>query len=268
MKSKNTTYLRMALIAIVCGLTFYVVRYRQGMIDEWSFWAVNVVIRAEEKLTHPFVQWRERRLVRQAKVEQLIEEREALTNYIHEMEGELIELRTLVSLANDIRELSVFRDRCYKNNGRIVRVILKQFSSYEHFFFIDAGALDNVVRDMVVVSRNCLVGRVVEVYPHFSKIAIITDKSCNVAGYCFKTQARGIYTGENSKDRASFRYVSHMEKVKEGDMIISSGEGLIYPPGLGLGTVEAAKIEGVEYQIVVKPLIDPFALNYVILLQQ
>ncbi len=56
-----------------------------------------------------------------------------------------------------------------------------------------------------------------------------------------------------------------LESVAVNDVIISSGEGLVFPKGFALGTVVAADKGELFYDIMVKPALDFKTLQYCML---
>ncbi|HJM69140.1 MAG TPA: rod shape-determining protein MreC [Candidatus Babeliales bacterium] len=242
-------------------------RLQVGFIDKAASACLHPFFVVHNKCINPIQQryasWRESK----RELGGLIQEKEKLLLSCQNLQSENIELQAALTLSKDIKELRKFRDRCYPKTGNIVQVVVKSFAPHEHSFLIDSGESDGVREDMVAVYKNCLVGRVTQVFPTYSKVLLLTDKSCTVAGYCFKTRATGIYGGEH-EDAARFKYVNHLQKVRQGDRIISSGQGVIYPAGLGLGTVKDVQPNGVSYDITVKPLIDLSQIDYCILLQK
>ena len=150
---------------------------------------------------------------------------------------------------------------------RLTNIIFKQFSD-EHFFLIDLGKHKDIVVNMAVVYKNCLVGKVVEVYPFYSKVLLITDPMCKVASYCSKTGAAGIYQGTRKLDFGSLTHVDHLAKLKVDDQLFSSGEGLIFPRGFCIGEIDTFRDTGVHYEVTVKLLVDLTKLSYCYVLQK
>jgi len=62
------------------------------------------------------------------------------------------------------------------------------------------------------------------------------------------------------------RYVSHLEDVKMDDMLLSTGDGLIFPNGFALGKITKIEQGGLFYDIEVKPSLDFHTLRYCTLL--
>lgn len=176
--------------------------------------------------------------------------------------AENIYLHAELSYFQNTKELREFKTRFEEQNARIVRVLARTFSDQAHFFLIDAGSQKGVEKDMVVVYKNNLVGRVTDVYPWYSKVCLVTDRLCKVAAYCVDSKARGIHEGANRDDSATLSYVSHLAEVKENELVLSSGEGLVFPEGFALGMVASSSVEGLYNHVTVKPMCDLRNIDY------
>jgi rod shape-determining protein MreC len=207
--------------------------------------------------------WAQKRTVQEleTRVAQLEQQKDDLT-------AQLIQLQASVGYAHDSKELVEFRQRYASSYATIAQVIIKHISDQEHSFLIGAGSYKGVQKDMVAVYKNHLIGRVVQVYPLYSKVLLITDRSCKVASYCVQTGATGIYTGCNQPGKSALHHVSHLMAVKEGDMVLSSGEGLIFPRGFALGTIKTAVVNGLLYDVTCEPLLDVRTLKYCYVVQK
>lgn len=192
---------------------------------------------------------------------QLKQERDSLL-------AESVALRATLNYSEHVHELFNFQQRYALENAVITQILLKHFSATEHYFLVDKGSIAGIVPDMVAVVHNNLVGRVAAVYPFYSKIVLVTDTSCKVAAYCSNTKSLGIYEGTNKQHEGVLSHVSHLQTMQEGDLILSSGDGLIFPQGFALGTVKKATVNDIYYQVEVTPLIDVAQLSYCFLLQK
>ncbi len=179
-----------------------------------------------------------------------------------------IELNGVNEYTDAIVEILNFKKKYATSEACLAQIIMKQFTSYEQSFLVDCGSLHGVTQDMVAVYKNCLVGRIVQVYPAYSKVILITDNSCKVAVYCRQSKAHGIHEGCHMLTTTLLQFVSHLHQLKENDLIISSGEGLIFPQGFGLGHLESYTIDGLYYKISVKPLLNFSELDYCYLIKK
>lgn len=191
----------------------------------------------------------------------LYQELSALQDTHAQLEQAYAQLQAQISYLKGIKEIRAFSKR-FNQTGKIAHVLARTFSQDGHFFLIDAGERDKITKDMIVLYNNALVGKVVEVYPWHSKVCLITDTQCKVGAYCAPTRACGIHEGCNTDDETQLRYVDHLSVIKEGDLVLSSGEGLIFPEGFTLGKVSCVAPDGLYKRVSVTPECDLKQIEY------
>jgi rod shape-determining protein MreC len=181
--------------------------------------------------------------------------------------NELIALRAERHLYEGTKELAVFMER-YSIAGHKAHIMTKNIDENSHFYLVNAGAKAGITKDMVAVYQHHLVGRVVEVYNWYSKVLLITDEKSKIAGYTSKTHAPGIAQGYNQATRCSFTYVSHLYQILDHDLVISSGQGEVYPQGFCLGKIVLHNIKEKElyHHIDIQPIINLRSLSYVLII--
>jgi rod shape-determining protein MreC len=132
---------------------------------------------------------------------------------------------------------------------------------------INKGSYNNLRKDVAIVTHQGLVGRTIEVAPHYATVLLITDRRSAVDALVQRTRARGIVVGK-SRRLCELRYVDFHEDIRVGDTIVSSGLGEVYPKGLLIGTVTAVRQEayGFFHEVEVKPAVDLARLEEVLVL--
>ena len=216
----------------------------------------------QKYISQPIKQWRLRGQTHAelyALSERLLQER-------NELLKKTIEYKSARNYVADSAECLEFKKRYASENAFVAQVLLKNLSDQGHYLYLDAGENRAIQKDMVVVYDNSLVGRVSEVYPHYSKVLLVTDKECHVAASCSETGARGIHSGLNSTTETVLEFVSHLDVLHEGDLLLSHGEGLIFPRGFALGKVKSYELQGVQYRVTIEPLIDLNKLTHCLIL--
>lgn len=184
-----------------------------------------------------------------------------------DLQKEVIELRALLDYKECTKDMREFLARYSPETSLVAQVLLKQFGA-SHFYLIDAGSKRGVSKDMIAVFKDCLLGRVVEVYPWYSKVLLITDPGCKVAVVCSQTGAKAIHEGAKQLDVTQLTYVGVLDELKEGDMVLSSGEGMIFPKGFGLGRIKDIEHDGYTPRVAVTPLVDLKTIDYCCLIEQ
>jgi rod shape-determining protein MreC len=126
-------------------------------------------------------------------------------------------------------------------------VIGRDPSNWYESIVINKGAASGAAVDMPVVTAQGLVGKIVEVSPHSSKVLLIIDKNSRVGAMVQSSRDYGVLEGTSS-GVCKLNYLSRNAVVNISDDVVSSGLGAVYPKGLMVGKI-------------VKVGIDDFSLN-------
>lgn len=259
---KNSIAVSILFIISAFFLCRYCSFFGASTVGAVSSCFVYPVLRIQQSLIEPMQQWVGNR-VRFAELQQKYV---ALADERAQLMAENIALKSGNHYMRSISELLTFKKRYEKTGEHVVQVLARHLSADNQFFLVNAGSRHGVQKDMVALYGNCLIGRVAHVYPWYCKVYLITDQQCKVAAVCVKTGATGIHEGLNSELQTALSHVSHLEKIEVGDTLISSGEGLVFPQGFGLGTIVAAERGDLVYTITIKPLLDFNTVRYCTLL--
>jgi len=163
------------------------------------------------------------------------------------------------------KELHAFNRR-FNMQGRVTKILAKSLTDNDQFFLIDAGFKDAVQKDTVVLYNNAVVGKVVEVFPLHSKVCLITDAQCKMGAYAAPARAQGIHEGCNQIGQTQLKFVDHLSQINEGDIVLTSGKGLLFPEGYTLGTVSKVAPDGLYKQVTLAPACDFERMEYCMLL--
>ena len=249
-------------ITLVIFLIQRALFFSPGALEYYSSYVVYPILVLQLQVSTPVKSYFEKKRSIQELEQKLLDvqqERETLL-------AQNIELQGMISFAQDTQELVEFKQGYNGTPAILSQVLVKNLSEQSQFFLIDKGAQAGVCKDMVVVYKDCLIGKVTDVYPHYSKVLLVTDKECHVAASCSETGARGIHSGLNSSTGTVLEFVSHLDTLKEGDLLISYGEGLIFPRGFALGRVKSFELDGVQHRVTIEPLLDLNKLTHCLVL--
>lgn len=128
---------------------------------------------------------------------------------------------------------------------------------------LDKGSRAGVARDDGVLAGGGVVGRVVEVGPFTSKIALITDFESKIPAVVARGRFWGIAAGNDTSVR--LEYVSQDAPIRVGDKVVT-GEARSFHSGALIGTIEKVEHGNASlYQTaVVKPAVDLDSLERVV----
>lgn len=138
------------------------------------------------------------------------------------------------------------------------RVIAVTGGPFVRSILINAGADQGVRKGLAVVDANGLVGQTVEVGDRASRILLLTDFNSRVPARVARSKDNGILIGRNEK-LVDLEFLPVNRDVLAGDLVLTSGDGGLFPPGLLVGTVSMVT----ERKVRVRPVADLQSLEFV-----
>ena len=142
------------------------------------------------------------------------------------------------------------------------RAVLESRGPFANTRLVDVGAEKAVKVGNPVMSDRGLVGRVVGVTNGASRVLLLTDVASRTPVLIDRTDARAILLGDGGAN-PRLAFMRGQNPVKEGDQILTSGDGGVFPRGLPVG--QAAK--GVDGQWRVRLDSDLTAIDFVRILE-
>jgi rod shape-determining protein MreC len=204
---------------------------------------------------------------RKASYEHLHQKYIAVKNAYLDALTENIQLKALLHYDQMSKDLRDFQERYQLPHMTLAKILVKNITDDEHYFLVNKGINDGISKDMIALYKFQLIGKVSEVYSNYSKVLLITDQMCKVAAFAHQTKAQGIVHGQNIINRCSMNYVSHLFKVVDHDLVLSSGQGLVFPEGFCLGKIVSHELKekSLYHEIELEPLVNLQALEFCML---
>lgn len=122
---------------------------------------------------------------------------------------------------------------------------------------LDVGASDGIRRNMPVVTERGLVGRVLEVYPNACRVLLIVDARSSVNAMIQRNRVTGLVEGRPG-GKLVMTHIPHNSSVAEGDVVITSGLGGMFPKALIIGQVSKVIRDevGLYQEAEIQPTVD------------
>ncbi len=259
MKKISARYIAVYCVCILAfGLLLrsYIVR-SPGLAEKMASYAVYPFIRSYGYVVTPLCQW-------QAKKRTMRD----LEEHISQLQGDRdAYLEEVLRLRAQLDQGAVYRDATddkaiARATVAVAQIITRHCSPQAHYFIIDAGTQKQVKPGMVVTYKRVLLGRITESYPWYSKVIALTDQHCRVTTISSETKTLGIHEGMCDHSLTKLKFVSHLQPIKIGETLVSSGEGLVFPRGLGVGVIVSCSQQELYHDIEVKPLLDMRTVSY------
>jgi len=194
------------------------------------------------------------------------EENKNLKNKINEFKATLILYQEGYLEAQRLRKLLSLTDD-YHYHFVSARVIGREQAALSKTILINKGTTHGLKTGMPVIAPPGLIGRLVDVSWHASKVLLFIDENSNVDAIVQRTRMQGIISGAGPRGLI-LKYISKTQDVKEGDVIVSSGMGGVFPKGMLIGQVSHVDRQDASLflKINVAPFVDFSKLEEILIL--
>ena len=182
------------------------------------------------------------------------EENKNLKKKINELKSVIISYQEGYLEAQRLKKLLSLTDD-YNYNFIPARVIGREQAALSKTILINKGTVQGLKAGMPVVVPPGLIGRLVNVSWHASKVLLFIDENSNIDAIVQRTRMQGIISGAGSRGLI-LKYISKTQDVQEGDVIVSSGMGGVFPKGLLIGQV--SHVDRLEASLFLKINVAPF----------
>ena len=129
------------------------------------------------------------------------------------------------------------------NSVLVTEVIGVSANPQRHTLSIDRGTDDGVFVGQPLLDAEGLMGQVIAVHKTHSSALLITDSSHALPVQVLRNGVRSIAEGTSDYNLLNLKFVSPTADIKEGDKLVSSGLGGLYPAGYPVGTVVSIEQE-------------------------
>ncbi len=124
-------------------------------------------------------------------------------------------------------------------------VIGRDSNNFLRSIIINKGATEGLAPGMAVVTERGLVGRITAVSPSSAKVMLLTDPASAVNARLQTSRADGIVEGQLTPS-LRMRFIPQEETVLPGEVVLTSGLGGNFPPGLVIGQVVSVEQRDVD----------------------
>jgi len=187
-------------------------------------------------------------------------ENEQLKKKISRLEARLRDQEELAQENKRLKRLLRWQQQEGRQYASVVAsVIARDPGNWFGTLVINKGREDGIKPNMTVVTPTGLVGRITNVSGNTAEVLLITDPRSGVGALLQKTRAPGIVEGIASG--SAYLRMNHIPgnlMVTEGETVVTSGQGSIFPKGIAIGAVVDVDKEtsGLFKVATIKPYVD------------
>ena len=183
----------------------------------------------------------------------IISENEALRKRLADLEGQNQRL-TRYRLENaELRQL-LKMPKLPGGKEVAADIVSLDATDYARRVILNAGSRRGVRPKDVVYTAHGVVGHVITVSPFSCVVLLLTDRKSGAGAMTSRTMAKGVVKGTGDPI-CKMEYVDFHADVREGDLVVTSGDSTIFPRGLVIGRV--LKVEKNKTYSSMNAYIDP-----------
>lgn len=185
-----------------------------------------------------------------------------LREELESAERELVEAQAAAIEAARLRQLLGVAASA-QDEVAVTRVVGSSFDSPRRLATLSAGSSSGVERGQPVRGPDGLIGRVVETGRWASRVLLISDGASNVPVRSIRdgTPALAVGRGDGTIDLRTLEVGEN--PFRPGDVLVTSGTGGIFPPGIPVARVVRIEGDGA----VARPVADPARSDYALVLR-
>lgn len=168
----------------------------------------------------------------------LREENNKLKEENAKLKEEERELEVLKSENNTLKEYVNLKNKYGNYSTQPADVIERSYSNYDKIIVINQGSKSGLQVNMPVISESGLVGHIISVEDNTAKVQTIIDTASTVSA-SISTIEQSILAKGTISDNNSLKVTSIPTDatILQGDDVVTSGLGGIYPKGILIGTI-------------------------------
>ena len=154
-----------------------------------------------------------------------------------------VRLQKIAELSAENTRLRGLLDTSLILDGRmeIAEVIGTDADPLRHIIVINRGSNNKLKVGQTVLDDMGIMGQIIDVYPHSSRVMLLSDKEHSLSVRLEHTGMRAIVSGTGDLGRLKMEYVPTSANIKVGEKVYSSGLGQHFPAGYLVGTVSNVK---------------------------
>lgn len=269
MSGSKSKLLALLLLPLALYLCLYTINRRTGFLDSlatrtgleavgWIVAPVDWIQRTSLDLWRDYVA-----------LVNVRRENERVKQRIQELEIQQMRLRSRVAETKRLRRLLGFSPPpAWNCTG--ARIVGERMSPSDALrtVLLNKGSANAVHPGMPALTPTGLVGQVLKTSQSFSKLLLITDPNSKVPVIGRQSRTKAILKGRGAGNAPQLDYVARNTPLSEGEIVVTSGLGGVFPKGIPVGRIQSIEQPGQSLfqEVKVRLLSDPGGLEEVLLL--
>jgi rod shape-determining protein MreC len=150
-----------------------------------------------------------------------------------------LQLQRFAALEDENRRLRDMRENSAGVAERVLvaSILNVDLDPFRHRVLLDKGAADGVFKGQAVLDAEGIFGQVAQVHARTAEVILISDAEHAIPVQSNRSGLRTIAVGTGDSKRLSLPFVTVEADLKQGDLLLSTGMGGVFPPGYPIAEV-------------------------------
>lgn len=171
----------------------------------------------------------------------LLAENQKLAEQVTRLQAQVTHLQKLEIENDSLRSQLAFK-RSSQRRLIACEILGRDPDGWWQMIRLNKGSMDGVTTNRAVIAVDGLIGKTVRVSPRTCDVLLLSDPTCRVSARIQRTGAFGILSGRGPNWQGNvvcrLEYLNKNVAIVEGDEVVTSGLGGLFPAGLMIGTVD------------------------------
>ena len=150
-----------------------------------------------------------------------------------------LQLQRFAAIEEENRRLRDMRENSagVAERALVASILNVDLDPFRHRVLLDKGKADGVFKGQAVLDGEGIFGQVWRVNEHTAEVILISDAEHAIPVQSNRSGVRTIAVGTGDLSRLVLPFVTGESDLKQGDLLLSTGMGGVFPPGYPVAKV-------------------------------
>lgn len=168
----------------------------------------------------------------------LQEENQALMQQLANLQAQLQQKNLQLDKYQELKQWRDFHDPKLQF-AESANLLFLQVNPSRQIYVLDKGRRNQVFEGQVAIDGQGLIGQIIDVGEYTASLMLISDAKSGVPVINKRNGEHGIVVGTNHHGLLQLLNIPKTDSVQVGDLLVTSGLGLVYPYGIPVGQVQS-----------------------------
>ena len=222
-------------LLIISVLVLSLEYFKTGPINKFRSFTKDVIFKGSYFISEPFVYVKKKYYNFKSHL-QMYEDYQELKSKDYSIDV-LINQNKFYKSENERLKKLIDENNMYSEEFLVSKILLDQQSPYLKSVIINKGYKHGIKLGVAAKEKSYFVGKIINVNFLTSRILLASDLNSKIPVIIEPTGTNAILAGQGRNDYAELEFLPKLKKIKQGDIVYTSGVDGIIPAAIPVGKV-------------------------------